>query len=204
MSSWPQTFWPQLTSGPRPRLYRHRDMVYNCCPTLNAGWVLWILTPVCACSSREYNQASRSTVLAACTTTAGGSYTRLQSLSPWNFLLSLASLSTHQPLSEAVSPFTFMHIRFANMGTHPVPIFLSPTLRTCACAPYPSWIIVQWIIVMAFDLVVCSLTFSDAIRYYRSRNARLRLGMSSDARKAGSTGGLLFILLRDSVTFPLV
>ncbi|KDR73802.1 hypothetical protein GALMADRAFT_633266 [Galerina marginata CBS 339.88] len=72
----------------------------------------------------------------------------------------------------------------------------APGINLCSQASFPSWLYTVWIPVTCFEVLVLALSVSLAVKYCHS--------VEIIRRAAPSRNSLVYILLRDSITFPFV
>ncbi|KAF8171656.1 hypothetical protein BJ912DRAFT_118317 [Pholiota molesta] len=71
----------------------------------------------------------------------------------------------------------------------------------CAKEKITSWEFVVWIPIVSFELLICGLALALGIKYYLAvGNHRMFL----DYRNSNRETSLLYILLRDSIIFPII
>jgi hypothetical protein len=73
----------------------------------------------------------------------------------------------------------------------------APGVRLCTENSFPSWMYTLWIPIILYELLVLTLSVSLAVKYYQS----VRVMREYNTKPPNS---LLYILLRDSITFPFM
>ncbi|TEB29137.1 hypothetical protein FA13DRAFT_1793608 [Coprinellus micaceus] len=81
------------------------------------------------------------------------------------------------------------------------PIFFGDTLRTCAPLNFQAWTVASWFLMLAFEIVVFSLAAFEGVRFFRESKFSRDLNIVTRGRKGHS---LMYILMRDSIVFPLI
>jgi hypothetical protein len=71
----------------------------------------------------------------------------------------------------------------------------------CAKEKITSWEFVVWIPIVSFELLICGLALALGIKYYLAVGNRR---MFVDYRNSNRETSLLYILLRDSIIFPIM
>jgi hypothetical protein len=79
-------------------------------------------------------------------------------------------------------------------------MLLQNSLDFCGREKYPPWVFIIWIPVLLFEFLICTLALSLGIKYYRALGSE----MFSNYRNSNRETSLLYILLRDSIIFPLM
>ncbi|KAF8967297.1 hypothetical protein BDZ97DRAFT_1804380 [Flammula alnicola] len=91
-------------------------------------------------------------------------------------------------------------IMYSAYGAHQPVLDPAPGVHLCADASFPDWMYTIWIPIMFFELLVLCLSIALGVVHYRSMKV-LRSLPSYERRNSSS---LVFILLRDSITFPFI
>ncbi|KAF9472844.1 hypothetical protein BDN70DRAFT_886525 [Pholiota conissans] len=71
----------------------------------------------------------------------------------------------------------------------------------CGKEKFSSWTFITWIPFVLFDCLICTLAVALGVRYYQEVGSR---GMFPNLPNSSRSSSLLFILLRDSIVFPVV
>ncbi|KAF9472999.1 hypothetical protein BDN70DRAFT_886351 [Pholiota conissans] len=80
-------------------------------------------------------------------------------------------------------------------------IHIQTPIGFCGEGKLPPWAFITWIPFVLFDCLICTLAVALGVRYYQEVGSH---GMFPNLRNSSRPSSLLFILLRDSIVFPIV
>jgi len=88
---------------------------------------------------------------------------------------------------------------FSGLMYHPAAVSEpAPGIRICSRDSFPHFLYTIWIPILFFESLLLSLSFGIGIRYFRVMRG------SVDLRSRAFRHSLLFVLVRDSITFPFM
>ncbi|KAF9471435.1 hypothetical protein BDN70DRAFT_888184 [Pholiota conissans] len=80
-------------------------------------------------------------------------------------------------------------------------IHIQTPIGFCGGGKFPPWAFITWIPFVLFDCLICTLAVALGVRCYQEVGSH---GMFPNLRNSSRSSSLLFILLRDSIVFPIV
>ncbi|KAF8176792.1 hypothetical protein BJ912DRAFT_930607 [Pholiota molesta] len=103
-------------------------------------------------------------------------------------------------LIEFIAVITLLTVAMVYGSNLTEDMLLQNSLDFCGREKYPPWVFIIWIPVLLFEFLICTLALSLGIKYYRALGSE----MFSNYRNSNRETSLLYILLRDSIIFPLI
>ncbi|KAF9472988.1 hypothetical protein BDN70DRAFT_886333 [Pholiota conissans] len=80
-------------------------------------------------------------------------------------------------------------------------VHIQNPLGFCGREKFPPWMFIVWLPPVLFEFLICTLAVTLGIRYYQQVGSR---GMFPNFPNSSRSSSLLFILLRDSILFPVI
>ena len=84
-----------------------------------------------------------------------------------------------------------------------VPIILSQSHRACVPINFETWTVASWFLMLCFEFSLFLLAAYEGVRYVRETRVTRELDIATRARWTKERS-LIYILMRDSIIFPLM